>query len=93
MKVELNFLEKFNLAKICLEVFMAFVRSGWVNVSTAYEGAMRNVGNSGYGWSRTASGTPSYPYRLSFNPTNVYPSDNYDRYPSFPLRCLYPGSA
>lgn len=43
MKVELNFLEKFNLAKICLEVFLAFVRSGYVDLPS---GNIGSVGRS-----------------------------------------------
>lgn len=64
---------------------LAFVRSGWVNVSTSYEGGVRNVGNNGYGWSRTAQSSTNA-YHLNFNPTNVNPSNNSNRWAGFPLR-------
>ena len=70
---------------------LTFVRSGWVNVSTDYEGAMRYVGGSGYEWSRTASSSAAV-YRLGFSSTGLGMNAE-DRYWGFPLRCLYPGSA
>ena len=89
MKVELNFLEKFNLAKICLEVFMAFVRSGYVhtNVNSVF-----GAGEYGWAWPMTAF-SPLTAYRLSFGLANVTLSSEAYRYYGFPLRCLYPGSA
>ena len=68
---------------------LAFVRSGYVNVN---DGKVYSVGSSGYGRSRTASSS-SGAYYLTFNPTDVYPSYYYHRWYGFPLRCLYPGSA
>lgn len=65
-------------------VCLAFVRSGWVNVDA---GAMWNVGNNGYGWSRTAQSATNA-YFLNMNPTNVNPSNNNNRWVSLPLRCL-----
>ena len=66
---------------------LAFVRSGWVNVES---GAVWYVGNSGYGWSRTAKSSTTA-YFLGMNPTVVDPSGNNHRWVSLPLRCLYPG--
>ena len=65
-------------------VLLAFVRSGNVNVN---DGKVYNVGNSGYGRSRTASSSTNA-YYLNFNPTDVNPSNNNHRWYGFPLRCL-----
>ncbi len=89
MKVELNFLEKFNLAKICLEVFLAFVRSGWSDIDG---GVVNAIGGYGYYWSLTAE-SAFHAYDLVLGFTEVYPSYGAGRRNAFPLRCLYPGSA
>ena len=68
---------------------LAFVRSGWVNIGNGYT---NNVGERGYGWART-SNSSTYAYSLYFNTAYVRPSNSNDRYSGFPLRCLYPGSA
>ncbi len=62
--------------------FMAFVRSGYVNLNN---GQARNVGENGYGWSRTAKSS-IYGYNLNMNTTDVNPSNNNNRYNGFPLR-------
>ena len=89
MKVELNFLEKFNLAKICLEVFLAFVRSDAIRLDN---GNIGYAGGNGYAWSRIAISLINT-YYLNFNTTGVNPSSSGDYWFGFPLRCLYPGSA
>ena len=76
-------------ATTIVQLPLAFVRSGWANIDG---GAMGNVGQYGYYWSRTSISTTSA-YGLAFNPSNVYPSGNYVRRDGFSLRCLYPGSA
>ncbi len=68
-----------------LMVCLAFVRSGWVNLSTEYEGRVRNFGNNGNYWARTAVSDTNGRY-LNFNPTNVNPSNSWGRYGGFPLR-------
>ena len=70
----------------------AFVRSGWINVSTTYDGNMRYVGNAGYNRSRTVQSSTSV-YHLYTNTMNVNSSDVGGLWLGFPLRCLYPGSA
>ena len=89
MKVELNFLEKFNLAKICLEVFLAFVRSGYVDLPS---GNIGSVGRSSGNWSRTFYSF-TYAYNLWITYATVGSSNSDYNYRGFPLRCLYPGSA
>jgi len=64
---------------------LAFVRSGWVNVSTTYVGGVRNVGEDGGGWSRTARSATNA-YNLNTNPTYVNPSGNSRHWSGFPLR-------
>lgn len=64
---------------------LAFVRSGWVNVSTSNSGGVRNVGENGNGWSRTANSSTNA-YNLNFNPTGVNPSNNSNRWAGLPLR-------
>lgn len=64
---------------------MAFVRSGWVNVSTENSGGVRNVGENGNARSRTA-GSSTNAYYLNFNPTTVNPSNNWHRWIGLPLR-------
>ena len=66
-------------------VCLAFVRSGWVNLNPDYEGRVRNLGNNGNYWSRTAGSETNGRY-LNFNPTNVDPSNSWGRYGGFPLR-------
>ncbi len=44
---------------------------------------MRNVGNNGYNWSRTASSSTNA-YHLNTNPTNVNPSNSSNRWAAFP---------
>ena len=88
MKVELNFLEKFNLAKICLEVFMAFVRSGVIRLD---DGMLLNIGERGYGWSRVVHSL-SNAYYLVVTSLDIFPTYATNRYIAFPFRCLYPGS-
>ena len=46
---------------------------------------MWNVGNNGYGWSRTAKSSTTA-YFLNMNPTDVNPSNNNHRWVSLPLR-------
>ena len=66
-----------------------FVRSGYVYLSNGYA---NGVGSNGFTWSRTAISSTVARY-LGFATTSVNPSDYYDRYRGFSLRCLYPGSA
>ena len=76
-------------ATTIVQLPLAFVRSGYVNVN---DGKVYVVGLSGYGRSRTASSSTDA-YYLYFYPTDVYPSYSNRRWYGFPLRCLYPGSA
>ena len=68
---------------------LAFVRSGYVNLDN---GRVNLTGYEGDVWSRTAISSTTARV-LYFNTTNVTPSDNYNRYYGFSLRCLYPGNA
>jgi len=61
---------------------LAFVRSGYVAV---YYGQARNFGENGYGWSRTSQSS-THAYNLNFNPSDVNPSNNSNRFNGFPLR-------
>ncbi len=61
---------------------LAFVRSGNVNTNS---GIVNNVGNNLYGWSRTAKSATNA-YNLGVNPSEVYPSNNNNRWNGFPLR-------
>ena len=61
---------------------LAFVRSGYVYPPN---GAVNNVGNNGYGWSRTSKSSTNA-YNLNFNPTGVNPSNNNNRFNGRPLR-------
>ncbi len=63
---------------------LAFVRSGWVNLGTDYS-YRANFGNNGNYWSRTAVSDANGRY-LNFNPTNVNPSNSWNRYGGFSLR-------
>ncbi len=65
---------------------LAFVRSGWTNVSTEYEGAMRYVGENGYYWAHT-SVSSVIAYDLVMGPTHVYTSNYNYRYFGLSLRC------
>lgn len=69
-------------ASIPTVVFLAFVRSGYVNLNN---GQARNVGNEGDYWSRTAKSSTNA-YNLNFNTSNVNPSNNNNRWNGFPLR-------
>ncbi len=71
-------------ATTIVQLPLAFVRSGWTNVSTEYEGAMRYVGGSGYEWSRTANSSTAV-YRLGFSSTGLGMNAE-DRYWGFSLR-------
>ena len=68
---------------------LAFVRSGYVNLSGGY---VYNVGNGGYYWSRTASSSTGARY-LYFGPTGVNPSGYNYRYYGLSLRWLYQAKA
>ena len=87
--MELNFSKKFNLAKICLEVFLAFVRSGNIVVSDGNFNVVGYVG--GYRSSTVESNLQNY--MLWFKPDVVYSAQGWNLHAGFPLRCLYPGSA
>jgi len=63
-------------------LFLAFVRSDAINVN---DGKMWNLGNWGNGWSRTSKSSTNA-YNLAFNPTEVYPSNNNNRWNGLPLR-------
>ena len=71
-----------NFFTCATDSFMAFVRSGYVNLNN---GQARNVGENSYGWSRTAKSS-IYGYNLNMNTTDVNPSNNNNRYNGFPLR-------
>ena len=66
-----------------------FVRSGNIALNT---GAMRSFGFDGNGWFRSAttysSPTSASAYFLVFDPSGVYPSNYYNRWSVFPVRCL-----
>ncbi len=78
-------------ATTIVQLPLAFVRSGWVNVGTEYEGVVRVIGYHGYGWARTAESS-TYAYRLNANPTYIGPLDYVDRWYGFSLRCHWPES-
>ena len=60
-------------------------RGGYVNITT---GSLRGAGLSGYYWASTAYPSELYAYYLDFNSTNVFPSNNYNRWNGFTVRCL-----
>jgi hypothetical protein len=68
---------------------MAFVRSGYVNITIGQAGI---IGGNVYVRSRTAS-KDTNAYILASAISMVYPSYSDVRFYGFPLRCLYPGSA
>ena len=72
-------------ATTIVQLPLAFVCSGWVNVGTEYEGVVRVIGYHGYGWARTAESS-TYAYRLNANPTYIGPLDYVDRWSGFPIR-------
>ena len=63
---------------------LAFVRSGYVNLNNGY---VDNVGSNGYNWSRTASSSTGA-RNLNFSTTGVSPSAYSSRYLGFSLRWL-----
>lgn len=63
---------------------MAFVRSGYMHLANGY---VNNTGYNGDYWTRTAYSAANA-YNLNMNPTNVNPSNNWNRYGGFSLRCL-----
>ena len=66
---------------------MAFVRSGWTNIDTTNEGAVRVIGQYGDYWSRTA-GSSNNAYRLGFYSSGVDPAYSNVRYHGFSIRCV-----
>ena len=78
-------------ATTIVQLPLAFVRSGWVNVNAEYATYQAHLGYNGNYWSRTAVSS-AYAYYLDFSPTDVYPSYSFDRWYGFPLRCLYSGA-
>ena len=60
-----------------------FVRSGFV-----YSGSLWYAGDYGFYWSSTATSSSNYACNLSFYSGGVYPSNNYNRYYGFSVRCL-----
>ena len=64
-------------------IWLAFVRSGYVNVNN---GNVNNVGNEATLRSRTSVSTTNA-YILNSNPTTVNPSNSAVRYNGRPLRC------
>ena len=65
-----------------------FVRSGFVYANGHYLG---NVGDSGYYWSSVASSSSSA-YFLQFDSDFIYPSNSYDRYNGYSVRCVAPSA-
>ena len=51
-----------------------------------FEGVARSVGNNGYSWSSTVSGTNGF--NLNFNSTWLDPSNAHNRGHGFQVRCL-----
>ena len=51
-----------------------------------YEGVVREIGNNGFSWSSTVSGTNAF--YLNFNSTNLNPSNANNRGHGFQVRCL-----
>ncbi len=78
-------------ATTIVQLPLAFVRSGWTNVGTTNEGAVRVIGQYGDYWSRTTSSSTNA-YRLITSPTGVNLSNSSDRWAAFSLRCRYPES-
>ena len=70
-------------ATTIVQLPLAFVRSGYVYLDN---GGIGYIGYEGDYWTRTAIFS-SYAYYLLFGPTTVTPSDGYDHYGGFPLRC------
>ena len=68
---------------------LAFVRSGYVDL---YDGRVNDTGYEGDVWSRTSYSSTGA-RTLYFYTTNVGPSDDYNRYLGFSLRCLYQAKA
>ncbi len=68
---------------------LAFVRSGYLNVSV---GAIYNIGFNGYDWFRTSLNM-NIAYSSRFDQDDVISSNaSHQRLYAFPLRCLYLGS-
>ena len=76
-------------ATTIVQLPLAFVRSGWAYIDG---GAMYNVGQYGFYWSRTSKSATNA-YDLYIYTTSVYPSNDCVRRDGFSLRCLYAGSA
>ncbi len=72
-------------ATTIVQLPLAFVRSGWTNVSTEYEGAIWRVGYEGDSWARTAVSTTFARY-LYLSPTVVGPSNSAVRWAGLSLR-------
>lgn len=66
-----------------------FTRGGFVGLHT---GSLRDVGNTGYYWSSTASTSASNAYRLVFYAGDIYPSNSLERWRGFSVRCMSGGS-
>ena len=63
-------------------------RGGNVNQSTTY--LFNNAGDNGFYWSSTPNSSTSNAYNLRFYGTsNINPSNNWNRYNGFSVRCLY----
>ena len=65
---------------------MAILRGGYVNQDTS--NLFANAGNNGNYWSSTPRSNGTSAYYLDFNGTNnSNPSNNWDRYYGFSVRC------
>jgi len=67
----------------------SFVRSGVIVLSS---GTLRNGGEDSFGESNStksySSPTSATSYVLAINPARTYPSNSYNYYHGFPVRCL-----
>ena len=71
-----------------ISVTLAFVRSGYVNVS---DGKMYHLSERGFNWSATSK-TAYNIYILWIEVVGINTLGNSSRWNGFPLRCLYLGS-
>ncbi len=72
------------LLYLCL--FLAFVRSGNVNIN---DGRVNYVGEWGWDWSRTSRSSTNA-YNLQFGVSDINPSNNNNRWNGFSLRWGWP---
>ena len=70
-------------ATTIVQLPLAFVRSGYVDLGASQA---RVIGTNGYSWTRT-SNSANDTYSLYFSSSIIYPSNYGNRYYGRPLRC------